>query len=166
MERFRRNRSIPLAVSGAMVLSLAGCGTSSDEVFSKENVGTVIGGIVGAAIGSQIGGGTGRVIAGVAGGLIGALVGREIGKSLSRSDRAAAERAQQQAHAAPVGQTVSWSNPETGHGGTVTPVAEVRNTSGQRCRDYRGTITVDGKSEQASGFACQQADGTWKFQDS
>jgi len=165
MNRLRKSKSIPLAVSGAMALSLAGCGTSSNEVFSKENVGTVVGGIVGVAIGSQIGGGTGRIIAGVAGGLIGALVGREIGKSLSRSDRAAAERAQQQAHATPVGQTVSWSNPETGHHGTVTPVAEARNAGGQRCRDYRGTITVDGKSEQATGYACQQADGTWKFQD-
>lgn len=165
MFALRRRKSLSLVVAGSMVLSLAGCGTS-DEIFTKENVGTVVGGVVGGVIGSQFGGGTGRIVGGVAGTLIGALIGREIGKSLSRSDRAAAERAQERAHAAPVGQTVSWTNPETGHNGTVTPVAESRNAGGQRCRDYRGTINVDGKSEQATGYACQQADGTWKFQNS
>lgn len=162
MIALRRNKSLHLIVAGSLAVSLVGCGTS-DEVFSKENVGTVLGGVVGGVVGSQIGGGTGRIVAGVAGTLIGALIGREIGKSLSRSDREAANRAQEQAHTAPVGQPVSWSNPETGHGGSVTPLSETRNANGQRCRDYRGTINVDGKSEQANGLACQQPDGTWKF---
>ncbi len=153
-----------LLLAASLSLSLGACSTSEDLV-TKENVGLVVGGVLGGLLGSQIGGGTGRIFAGVAGTVIGGLLGRELGRRLSRSDQTAATTAQEQAHQAPVGQTVSWSNPETGHAGSVTPVAETRNASGQRCRDYRGAIFVDGKQEQATGLACQQPDGTWKFAD-
>jgi surface antigen len=152
-----------LALAGALALALGGCSTSTDGIFTKENAGTVVGGVLGAVVGSQFGGGTGRIVAGVAGGVIGALIGREVGRSMSRADREAANRAQERAHAAPVGQAVTWSNPETGHSGSVTPVSETRNAQGQRCRDYSGTVLVDGKREEARGLACQQSDGTWRF---
>lgn len=162
MIKIASKRPLRLLIAGSLVLSLGACGTSED-LITKENVGLVVGGVLGGVLGSQIGGGTGRIVAGVAGTVIGGLLGRELGRRLSRSDQTAATKAQEQAHQAPVGQTVSWSNPETGHGGTVTPVAETRNASGQRCRDYRGTILVDGKQEDATGLACEQPDGTWKF---
>lgn len=157
------NASRALVVALAAALSLGACSTSSEGILTKENAGTVIGGVLGAAVGSQFGGGTGRIVAGVAGGVIGALIGREVGRSMSRSDREAANRAQERAHSAPVGQAVTWTNPETGHSGSVTPVSETRNAQGQRCRDYNGTIVVDGKREEARGLACQQSDGTWRF---
>ena len=162
MIKLRSKKSFHIFVAGSLALSVAGCGTSEDLV-TKENVGLVVGGILGGVLGSQIGGGTGRIVAGVAGTVIGGLLGRELGRRLSRSDQVAATKAQDQAHTAPVGQTVSWSNPETGNAGSVTPVAETRNANGQRCRDYRGAIVVDGRQEQASGIACEQPDGTWKF---
>lgn len=162
MVKMQSKLPLNLLVAASLAVSAAGCSTSEDLV-TKENVGLVIGGVLGGVLGSQIGGGTGRIVAGVAGTVIGGLLGREIGRRLSKSDQAAATKAQEQAHAAPVGQTVSWSNPETGHAGSVTPVAESRNASGQRCRDYRGSIDVDGKQEQANGVACEQPDGSWKF---
>jgi surface antigen len=145
-------------------LALAGCqqGPTQDEIFTKENVGTVLGGVAGAVIGAQFGGGTGRVAAAAAGTLVGAFVGREIGKSMTRADQAAANRAQTQAQTAPVGQQISWSNPESGNSGTVTPVREGRDTAGNQCREYRTTVTVGGKQEEAYGTACRQPDGSWK----
>lgn len=135
------SRALVVALAGA--LALGGCSTSSEGIFTNENTGTVVGGVLGAVVGSQFGGGTGRIVAGVAGGVIGALIGREVGRSLSRFDREAANRAQEQAHDAPVGET--------------------RNAQHPRCRDYSGTITVDGKREEARGLACQQPDGSWRF---
>ena len=41
----------------------------------------------------------------------GGLVGSEIGKSLDRADRQYMEGAQQRAYAAPLNETISWSNP-------------------------------------------------------
>ncbi len=164
MIKLRSKTSLHLVVAGSLALSLGAC-SSSEDLVTKENVGLVVGGVLGGVLGSQIGGGTGRIIAGVAGTVIGGLLGRELGRRLSRSDQTAATKAQEEAHQAPVGQTVSWSNPETGHAGSVTPVAETRNANGQRCRDYSGAIVVDGKQEQATGIACEQPDGTWKFAD-
>ena len=145
-------------------LALAGCqqGPTSDEIFTKENVGTVLGGVAGAVIGAQFGKGTGQVAAAAAGTLVGAFVGREIGKSMTRADQAAANRAQSQAQSVPVGQQISWSNPESGNSGTVTPVREGRDTGGNQCREYRTTVNVGGKQEEAYGTACRQPDGSWK----
>ena len=39
----------------------------------------------------------------------------------------------------------------------------VRDTSGNTCREYQSTVTVGGKTEQAYGTACRQADGSWKI---
>ena len=106
-----------IAIAAVTALALAGC----TEGREKEELGTIIGGIGGAALGSQIGGGSGRIIAAAAGTLLGAFAGRELGKSLDKADVAAAQQAQNKAHAAPIGQQISWSNPESGHSGTVTP---------------------------------------------
>jgi hypothetical protein len=35
--------------------------------------------------------------------------------------------------------------------------------TGQTCREYRTTATIDGKPEQLHGTACLQSDGTWQF---
>ena len=151
------------AVAAALALSLAGCqANSAEDLFTKENVGTVLGGITGAVIGAQFGKGSGQVAAAAAGTLIGAFVGREVGRSLSRADQAAANHAQTQAQTAPVGQPISWSNPESGNSGTVTPTRDGKDASGNQCREYRTTVTVGGKQEEAYGTACRQPDGSWR----
>jgi surface antigen len=151
---------VPLSV--ILAASLAACSTS-EELITKENVGAVVGGVIGGVVGSQFGGGSGRIVAGVAGSIIGALAGRAVGRHLSRNDRLAAERAQDQAHGRPVGETVTWRNPETGHSGTVTPLRENTDAEGRVCREYRGTVTIDGRDEEATGTACRQPDGSWRF---
>jgi hypothetical protein len=36
-------------------------------------------------------------------------------------------------------------------------------STGQTCREYRTTATIDGKPQEVHGTACLQPDGTWQF---
>ena len=71
-------------------------------------------------------------------------------------------RAEDEAHRAPVNETISWRNPESGNYGTVTPVREGVSSSGRQCREYYHTVTVGGRQEEAYGTACLQPDGSWQ----
>lgn len=146
-----------LAAAFVLAISLAAC-----EGGPKENIGTVVGAAGGGLLGSQFGHGSGRLAATAAGTLIGALAGRELGKSLDKADQAAAQKATDRAHTAPIGQQIAWSNPESGHSGTITPRREGTDSTGNYCREYQTTVTVGGKTEQAYGTACRQPDGSWK----
>lgn len=128
---------------------------------TKEKVGTVAGAIGGGLLGSQVGGGSGRYIATGVGTLLGAWVGNEIGTSLDKADLAYARKAEQQAYSAPVGQTISWNNPQSGNYGTVTPIRDGSTASGDYCREYEQTIFVEGRSQTGVGVACRRADGKW-----
>jgi surface antigen len=149
----------------AMVLSvgLAGCETLQNS-GTKQTIGTAGGAVVGGILGSNVGKGKGQLWATGAGALIGALVGSEIGRSLDRADMQYAQQANQRAYDAPLGETISWNNPESGNHGTVTPTRDGRDSnSGAYCREYQQTIYVGGQQESAYGTACQQPDGTWKI---
>ena len=141
--------------------SMTAC-ESIQNAGTKQNVGAATGAVVGGILGSKVGGGNGQLWATGAGVLLGALLGSEIGKSLDRADMAYLGKANQQAHSAPIGETVSWNNPESGHYGTVTPTRDGRSTAGRYCREYQQTIYVDGRQETAVGQACQNSDGTWE----
>ena len=147
-----------IAIVVMTVLALGAC-TQGRE---KEEMGTILGGVGGAVAGAQFGSGTGRLAATAAGTLIGAFLGREVGKSLDKADMAAAQQAQNKAHTAPIGEKIAWSNPESGHSGTVTPTRQGTDSAGNQCREYQSTVTIGGKTEQAYGTACRQPDGSWK----
>jgi surface antigen len=153
-------KSSRIAIVMAAVLALGAC--QQGQGPDKTDIGTVLGGVGGAVIGAQFGSGTGRLAATAAGTLIGAFVGREVGKSLDKADIAAAQQAQNKAHTAPVGEKIVWSNPDTGHSGSVTPVRQGTDSAGNQCREYQSTVTIGGKTEQAYGTACRQPDGSWK----
>jgi surface antigen len=139
-------------------------GACAGDQGQKQTGGTLIGAGLGALVGSQIGSGKGQLAAVAIGALAGAYVGSEVGKSLDRADKVAMQNSTQRAlETAPSGQTVAWRNPDSGNSGTITPRPAARSRSGQYCREYQQTITVDGRSEQAYGTACRQADGSWKI---
>ncbi len=142
----------------AAVTLLAGCSLSG-----KETAGTIGGGVAGGVIGSQFGGGTGKLVATGVGTLLGAFIGREIGSSLDKADQSHAETAARRAYSAPVGDRITWSNPQTGNSGTVTTTRDGYNNTGNYCREFQQTVHVGGKSEVAYGTACKQPDGTWKI---
>ena len=148
-------------IAGAAALVLAACTT--DGMPIKQTAGALGGGAAGGVLGSQFGKGNGQLLATAGGTLLGAFLGSELGKSLDRADTLAVSQAANQAYAAPLGQTISWNSPDSGHSGTITPVREGRTPTGSYCREFQQTITVGGRQQQATGQACRQADGTWQI---
>jgi len=133
-------------------------------IGQKEGAGTLVGAGLGALAGSQIGSGKGQLAAVAIGTLLGAFAGNEIGKSLDKADQAALAQAGEEARTAPIGKTIDWSNPDSGNSGSVTPIREGRQEgSGNYCREFQQTVTIDGKTEKAFGVACRQPDGSWKI---
>ena len=133
------------------------------EQNMKEFLGTLGGAALGGYLGSKVGSGTGQLAATAGGALLGALVGGNIGHSLDEVDKMKAAQAHTQAQSAPIGETIAWNNPDTGHSGTVTAKRDGYDTNGDYCREFQQTITVGGKTEQAYGTACRQPDGSWRI---
>jgi surface antigen len=155
-----------IAIAAASVL-LAGCANAGNGPgefgANKTTAGGLLGAVAGGLAGSQIGKGRGQLVAVGAGTLLGALIGSEAGKSLDKADQQYASRAHQQAQAAPLGQTIVWSNPQSGHSGSVTPVREGQiAATGEYCREYQQSVQVGGQTQRAYGTACRQADGSWR----
>jgi surface antigen len=147
-----------------ITLPMSGCsGTQQGGVSGHTK--TIVGGLGGAAAGgliaSALHGGTAGIIGGI---LAGGLIGGAIGDRMDAADRRDAEKAAQQAlEKEPSGTAVAWHNPDSDHSGTVTPVRTFQNSDGQYCREYRQTVDIGGKQQQAYGTACRQPDGSWKI---
>ena len=149
------------ALVGLTSLALAAC---VDGAGQKESVGTLLGAVVGGLAGAQVGKGRGQLVATAAGSLLGAFIGKEIGKSLDRADHVALQQTMQQSlETAPGGTTSSWTNPDSGNSGTVTPANPFQNSDGTHCREFSQTVTVGGRTEEGYGTACRQPDGSWKI---
>ena len=128
---------------------------------SKTTIGAVGGAVAGGILGEVIGGHGGDIVAGaVAGGLLGALAGNILDQ---RDRQIAAETAQRSLETMPTGSPSSWSNPDTGNSGTVTPTRTYQQSDGTYCREYTQEVVVEGRRQQAYGTACRQADGSWKI---
>ena len=152
-----------IAVVAVLCLGLSACANDGSD-RGKEIAGTAVGAALGGLLGAQIGSGTGQLIATAAGVALGGYLGNQVGKSLDQADRVAAEKnAQQSLEYAKTGTTSGWTNPDTGHSGTFTP-GQPQQTAGTWCRPFEQTITVDGRTETATGTACRQQDGTWRIQ--
>ena len=141
--------------------SYGAAGTSSP--INKQNVGAVGGAVVGGILGSKVGKGSGQLWATGAGALLGGLAGSSIGASLDKADQMYANRAFNQAAAAPVGQQINWSNPESGNSGTYTTTRTGRTNTGAQCREFTQTIMIGGQAKQGVGTACQNPDGSWQI---
>jgi len=149
-----------IALVSVITIGLAAC---ANQPGHKQTGGALLGGIGGAIAGAQFGQGKGQLAAVAAGTLLGALIGSEVGKSLDRADQAAlAQTTQTTLETTPSGTTNTWSNPDSGNYGTVTPTKTYQADSGQYCREYQQTVTVGGRTEDAYGTACRQPDGSWK----
>jgi len=160
-----RKRLIAGFIAAAMLTGCADTGSGPGQFgANKTTAGGLLGAVGGGLAGAQFGSGSGQLAAVAAGTLLGALIGSEVGKSLDKADQQYAARAQQQAQTAPIGQTIVWSNPESGHSGTITPVREGRMAStGEYCREFQQNVQVGGRSQQAYGTACRQPDGSWRI---
>ncbi len=149
------------ALLGIAALALAGC---SETTGSKEGLGTLLGAVAGGVAGSQVGDGRGQLIATGVGTLLGAVIGSEIGKSLDRADQLALQHETQNTlENAPSGSTNTWHNPDSGNSGTITAAPAYERNDGTPCREFTQTVTIGGKTQEAYGTACRQADGSWQI---
>lgn len=152
-----------LAGVGALCLSLglAAC----ESAGTKETIGTIGGAAAGGLVGSQIGGGSGQLAATAIGVLLGAFIGNEVGKSLDKADQAyATNTAGNALESNTSGQTSTWSNPDSGNSGTITPTQTSYSESGEPCREYQQTVVIGGEMQEAYGTACRNPDGTWRIE--
>jgi surface antigen len=151
-------RTPKIALVALLALSLGACVTYGQ----KEAGGTLLGAGLGGLLGSQFGGGTGKLVMTGLGVAAGGLLGNSLGRSLDRADQAYYSRASQQAVAAPVGETITWSNPQSGNYGSVTPTRDGYSTAGAYCREYQQEIVIGGRRQHGYGQACRQPDGSWQ----
>lgn len=159
-----RRTTLALLACALTAAPLAGCQTAQNAQNNpKATIGAVGGAVLGGYLGSKVGGGSGQLWATGAGAVLGGLMGREIGASLDRADMAYANQANLAAQTAPVGQTITWANPESGNSGAVTPVREGRSASGAYCREFQQEVTIGGQKQSAFGTACQRPDGSWEI---
>jgi len=144
------------------VITLTGCASESYR-GQRETTGGLAGAALGGLLGAQFGSGSGAMASTAVGVLIGALIGSEIGHSMDEVDRMRANEAVVKAHDAPLGEQITWNNPESGHYGSVTPTRDGTSDAGNYCREFNETVTIGGKTEHAYGIACRQPDGTWRI---
>jgi len=148
-----------------MTLSLTACSSyKEDYAHYKEKIGGFLGAVTGGIIGSKVGKGDGKLVATGAGAVLGAIAGSAIGRSLDKADIMYHRQAIEESYTRPLNKTIYWENDDTGHRGSVTPIREgYQASTGNLCRQYEQSITIDGQTETAVGTACQNYDGTWRI---
>jgi len=144
----------------ATAIVLMGAVAACENAGQKTQIGAAGGAAAGGLLAAASGGGATGIAAGV---ILGGLAGGALGNYLDQRDREIAAQSTQQAlESSQTGQQTQWVNPDSGHSGTVQPTRTYQTSSGQYCRDFQQTVTVNGRTETATGTACRQSDGTWK----
>jgi len=153
-------------VAIVLLIAFPALGCQSLANMTSDNPKAVLGSLGGAALGAGIAAlAHGNPAAIVASAVGGALLGGYIGHRLDNKDKEiAALTASRAFESNRTGQASSWSNPDSGNSGTITPTKTYQGASGQYCREYQQTITVGGEKHQAYGTACRQPDGSWQIQ--
>lgn len=137
---------------------------SGDGSADAQKIGTTAGAVLGGVAGAKMGTGSGKSISAGLGAVFGAWLGKVLGKTLDEMDQEQANQsAQETMETAEVGQTTTWSNPDSGASGTYTPTSDPATNQDSLCRNFESSVMIDGEEEQATGRACRQEDGTWKI---
>ena len=138
---------------------LGGCAT-------KMQTGTALGALTGGALAYGLGQDSSKkelwTVLGIG---LGAMIGQSIGQQLDERDKyLMAQTFEFTMEKAPTNHKSQWENPDSGHGGTVTPTRTFDTGTGP-CREFTTTVSIGGHTEEAYGTACRQADGSWKIQE-
>lgn len=163
-----RNALICGLVAAAL---LPGTARAQDSTLT----GGLLGGAAGAGIGYAFGKGKGAAIGGVTGLALGALAGN----AHERSSQPKVVYAPPPTYYAPAPSGYYYAPPPPPQPAyayypaqpayappapayAAPPPAPV-GYSTANCREYSGTITIDGREERSYGTACLQPDGTWRI---
>jgi surface antigen len=124
----------------------------------RAEIGAVLGGVAGGVIGAEAGKGDQRAVAIVVGTVIGAAIGAEIGRRMDQADRSCVGHALELAGP---GQTVGWTNPDSGVSYKLTPADTAEGANG--CRKFRLVATGSFGLSEGRTVACPAPDGTWSL---
>lgn len=61
------------------------------------------------------------------------------------------------------GEEASWSNPDSGALGMITPIRTFRTINGQWCREFEREVQSRTGGNQTTGVACRHKDGEWRL---
>jgi len=150
--------------NSAQQAAAGSCSALGPRAMSGALIGGVVGAGAGAGIGALAGGGRGAAIGALGGLLIGAVAGLAEGHNLDAHDCAAAQTALQSVGTIPTGQTVSWSDPNTGSHGLYVPVSQRYAASGgEVCRKIQASYYITGRApvEGDTGIVCRKPNGDW-----
>ena len=146
----------------------AGPYTYRDDSFYQEcrnsvdPAGVIGGALIGGLLGNTLGRGSGRAGATVAGVVVGGGVGAALTHNLDCDDRSYAYRTYYDGfNAGRPDSRYTWRNPQSGHRGDFYVRDYYNDRYGFRCANYRQTIWINGRPQEATGRACRQPDGTW-----
>ncbi len=131
---------------------LTGC-TEGNNTMGSTAAGTVAGGVLGGVLFHN------TVAGAIGGAVLGGVIGNQIGQYMDRQDRANMQSA---IATVPVGHEAQWTNKQ-GAQYTVRPTKAYSTPHHKYCREYQTTVTINGKTQNAYGKACRQADGSWKI---
>ena len=126
---------------------------------SQKETGTLAGAVTGAAVGSSIGKGSGRALAIFFGAIIGSELGKAIGEHMDAQDRS---RTAYILEHNKTNEISSWRNPDTAYSYQVQPTRTYQTNEGP-CREFTVDAQIAGENQQLYGYACRQADGSWKL---
>jgi surface antigen len=130
----------------------------SDGRCNRAAIGAVLGGVAGATVAAGAAQGEQRAVAVVLGTVIGAAIGAEIGQRMDRADRSCVGHTLELAGS---GQTIQWTNHNTGVAYQLTPTADNGAVGG--CRKFRLTATGAFGLSEGRAVACPSPDGTWSL---
>ena len=153
----------PLIWSTIIAVSLiqAGCAENPNR---QQEIGAVTGLLLGGLVGSQIGDGKGQNAAIVAGAVLGTLAGSEIGRRLDEADRIKMGTATTDAlNNNKIGTSSRWQSDRPDIAGAVTPSRDYTDENGNYCREIKQTVVIKGETQQETGQACREKDGSWSL---
>jgi surface antigen len=153
---FRPAPVVPIAILAVALVASTGCASLGPKAKSGAVLGSTGGGLIALASGA----GAAGIIGGI---LLGGLAGGAVGDMLDQRDKELAMKATQQSlESARTGESIEWTNPDSGHSGSITPTETYQSADGAYCRKYTQSIIVKDEAVESFGTACRQPDGTWK----
>lgn len=152
-----------LALLMAGSLGLSGCQSNPTRTEQSDQSTASSGAVAGALIGALIGVASGdsdkavkyAAIGAVAGGALG-YFGPKLYRSLAQDDRERHDDVRERAlRQVPDGDALTWENPDSLSGGSVTVLNSYMDRSGTECKEIEETIVVEGESETVVTNLCK-----------
>lgn len=125
----------------------------------RRKIATALGGIAGALIANRVAEDDNKTVATLIGAAAGALIGNRIGRNIDKADEACIGHALELGE---TGQTVRWTNEDTGVDYQVVPGA-TRNRDGATCREFTFTAVAGSDRSTRRGLGCESEPGVWQI---